>query len=221
MEMIPKALILGMFAAVQPSTTPVVTPDKINRIWNEVATREGYRQLQLAGDGSAGNFLGASPDDGVTIQLPLIQVRNSIQIDVSHAGEEAQFVTRTIGTVLGISQFFNLGVKLVYHAAAPDNDGRGFVLHRVLSKSEDDLSRLQRGGEFWVGAKYAMGGPDASEFRLSVEPWLADNRYVFIDLDTSFPGAFPLDSIRDRVRDVGEYATGPMKGFLDSAESGF
>ena len=219
MEFVPKALIVGVFAAVQPSPAAPVTAEKINRIWAEVAPRQGYRQLQLAPDGSGAQFVGGHPDDGLTIQLPLIQVRANIEMTAEKAADEVQTTFKTIAKHLGLGQFFNLGIKHVYHAPIPTNDARGHVLRRVLGKNEDEVGPLQRGGQFWGGVKYGAGAPDNSQFVLTIEPWLADDRFIFIDLDAQFPGVTTLDTLKDRARDAEQYLTGAVREYLDSAEA--
>jgi hypothetical protein len=143
-EFIPKNLIVGLFAAVQPSPTAPVTEDKLNRIWAEVAPRQGYRQLQMAPDGSGAQFLGRTVDDSATIQLPLIQVRATTQTTAGNAADEIQSTLKVIAKHLGLAQFFNLGIKHVYHAPIPTNDARGFVLQKVLQQSEDEVGVLER-----------------------------------------------------------------------------
>jgi len=97
MEMIPKALVVGVLAAVQPTPAPVATEEKLNRIWAEVAPLHGYRQLQIAPDASGAMFLGATSDDGVTIQLLLLQVRSGIRMGTTAtAADEAVDVLKAI-----------------------------------------------------------------------------------------------------------------------------
>lgn len=218
MELVPKALVVGVFAAVQPSPAPPVNEDKLNRIWAEVAPRQGYRQLQLAPDGSGAQFLGGAPDDGLTIQLPLIQVRSKIPTTAMNAADEVQVTFKTIAKHLGLAQFFNLGIKHIYHAPIPTNDARGFALQRLLRKSEEEVGLLQRGGPFWGGVKYGANGPDNSQFVLSVEPWLADDRFLFIDLDAQFPGPVTLDTLKDRAWDAEQYLSGAVRQYLDTAD---
>lgn len=217
-ELIPKALIVGAVAAVQPSVTSPVTEEKLNRIWAEVAPRQGYRQLQLAPDGSGAQFLGSTADDGTTIQLPLIQTRSRIATTAANAADELQTTLRTIAKHLGLAQFFNLGVKHIYHVPISTNDARGFVLGRLLHKTEDDVSVLERGGPFWAGLKYGAGGGDGSQFVVAIEPWLTDDRFLLIDLDAQFPGVASLENVKDRAREAEEYLTRSIKEYLDRAE---
>lgn len=219
MELIPKALIIGVFAAVQPTPSQTVTTEKLNRIWAEVAPRHGYRQLQLGPDGSAAQFFGATSDDGATIQLPLIQVRESITYGAANAADDAQDILKAIAANLGIEQFFNLGIKHVFHVPVPDNDARGFVMRRLVGKEQGDLEGLERGGSLWSGLKYGVTEADEVQYTLVIEPWLADNRFIFLDLDAAFPGPVTLEAVKDRARDAEQYASGPVKAYLDNAES--
>lgn len=219
MDFIPKAMVVGIFAAVQAGPTQTVTEEKLNRIWAEVAPRQGYRQLHLAGDGSGAQFLGATTDDGVTIQLPLIQVRATIGTTAGQVAGEIQSTFRTIAKHLGVAQFFNLGIKYVYHAPIATNDARGFVLQRLLRKSEGDVGMLERGGGFWGGLKFGAGGPDGSQFVLVVEPWLADDRFLYVDLDAQFPGALSIDAIKERAAEAEEYLGHGVREYLDTADS--
>lgn len=221
MEFLPRAFVIGVFAAVQPSPTPIVTSEKLNRVWAEVAPRHGYRQLQLAPDGSAAQFLGATGDDGATIQLPLVQVRSSAGLGASNAAEAAQDVLGAIAKHLGLSQFFNLGIKHVFHAPLSDNDGRGFVMRRLMGKTEEDLGTLQAGGKIWGGVKYGVTLPDNTQHTVVIEPWLADDRFIFIDVDTQFPGPVSLDVVKERARDAEQFGTTAVKAYLDNAASAY
>ncbi len=147
-----------------------------------------------------------------------MQVRASITTTAKDTADEIQTTLKTIAKHLGLAQFFNLGVKHVYHVPIPTNDGRGFVLNRLLQKSEADLGVLERGGPFWGGLKFGAGGPGDSQFVLVIEPWLADDRFVFLDLDAQFPGAVSLDDIRERSREAEEYLGVAVKEYLDRAD---
>ena len=41
---------------------------------------------------------------------------------------------KTIARNLGLTQFFNLGIKLVYNVPHPSNDARSFILNQLLSQ---------------------------------------------------------------------------------------
>jgi hypothetical protein len=219
MEFIPKALVTGVFAAVSPGLGGQVTADKLNRIWSELAPELQYRQMQLAPDGSAAQFLGATIDDGATIQLPLIQVRGTIQLGATKAAEQAEMAIKVIARQLGITQFFNLGIKHVYWATVESNDARAFVLNQILGKTEDDLAGLQQGaGTLWGGVKY-VAASEESTYTTVIEPLQADNRFLFIELDAAFPGPADLDKVTARGKDAERYLTQAVKPYLENATS--
>ncbi len=99
-----------------------------------------------------------------------------------------------------------------------DRDARSFVQLRLLGKDEPSLDRLLRGGDFWTGLKLGLSAPDGSFYLLTLEPWLADNQAIFVDLDAQFPGVANLDDVRARAREAHEYAQTAVKEYLDIAE---
>lgn len=219
MELLPKAMVVGVFAAVQPGPSPVVTPEKINRIWAELAPRQGYRQLQLAPDGAGAQFFGSTGDDGAAIQLPLLQVRTSIATTSANAADEAQFALKAMANHLNLTQFYTLGIRQWYHAPVANNDARDFVLRRVLNKEEEDLVALERGGGLWGAAKFGALAPDGSQYTISIEPFHADNRFIYVDVDAQIPGPASLENVRDRAAEAAEYASRSVKEYLDRAEA--
>jgi hypothetical protein len=215
-ELIPKALVVGFFAPVQPGPNPPVTHEKITRIWAEVAPTSAYRQLQVAPDGSAAQFLGDTPDEGASIQLPLVQVRSRIGLTVDQSIDQTYMVMKAIARHLSLTQVFNIGVKQVFHGLAPDNDARTFVLNRILSKSEDELGELQAGEGLWGGVKFVAPTADGAQYALTIEPLQADNKFIFIDLDVQFPGGpWPIDAVKERAKDAENYMSGAVRNYLD------
>jgi hypothetical protein len=216
MNLIPRALIVGVFIpppGVVPGVKPV-TFDVVNRIWSEVTASYPYRQLQIAPDGSAAHFLGASADEQVAIQGPLLQVRDVIGLTAEKSAEKAETILKVIARHLGVGQFFNMGIKHVYHAPVANNDARAFVLQGILGKTDADLGELQLGGDAIAGVKYILSGPDV-QYTLLIEPLLADLRNVFIDLDAQFPGDATLDDVTTRAKDAERYVTQAVSAYLD------
>jgi hypothetical protein len=192
-----------------------VTKEKINQIWAEVAPERGYTQLQAAPDGSQANFTGATADEGVTIQPPLIQFRSSIPITADRAAMDAESVMKTIARHLGVTQFFNLGIRHVYNVLVPDNDARAFVLGRILQKSPDDVAELEMGqGSLSGGVKFVIQY-DTTTYTLVIEPLFSDMRHLYLDLDAQFPGPASLDDIASRARDAQAYVTQSVNRYLD------
>src|ERR1700694_4793596 len=107
MKLLPRSHVFGDFSALNPGPEGLVSVEKLNRVWAELAPLYNYRQLQLAPDASGAQFVGATTDDGITIQPPLIQVRLPISMTADIAADEAQSILRVIQRHLGVSQFFN------------------------------------------------------------------------------------------------------------------
>jgi hypothetical protein len=215
MQLMPQALVVGLFTPTGLPGTDPVTVEKISRIWSELAPMHGYTQLQIAADGSAATFGGPSVDDGITIAPPLIQVRDSIRLTTDQSGDRAQQAIKTIARHLGARQFDRLGVKVVYHAATANNDAVGLVMHRILQKSDEDLASLKEGGSIWAGVKYVVTNGGV-QFTLLIEPLLKDQRLLYLDLDAQFGGAVDLDRIREKANDADRYVTQTLNRYLDS-----
>lgn len=221
MELIPKALVVGVFVPPAMPGQGQVTADKLNRIWSDVAPSHGYTQFQMSPDQSAANFLGASPEIGVTIQPPLLQVRDLLgtsgrPLMPDDAASRAEEIIKTIARNLGVNQFFNLGIKIVYHAAHPANDARGFILNQILSHGGEGLGDLSLGGDLWGGVKFVTAHPDGGEYTLQLEPVRADDlKSLFIDVDAQYPGPATPDAITARAREAHSYVTQNVNRFLD------
>lgn len=211
MELIPKAVVIGVFAALGPGSADT---EKINRIWAQLSRRMGYRQLIQTGEGAT--FVGSSGDDAFVIQPPLLQFRHPATLGVGNAADDAQACLKTAAEQLGATQFANLGIKHVFHAPAPENEARGYVQHQLLAKSDEELAALERGGSIWVGVKYGVEGPGDSVYTLVVEPFVVDPKFLFIDLDAQYPGQAELDRIVDRARDAERYITETVRPYLDN-----
>jgi hypothetical protein len=217
MDMIPKALIVGIF--IPPAGGPggpTVSVEKLNKIWSEVAPQFGYTQLQTSPDGAAAQFLGATPDTGVTIQPPLIQVRDLIQLTPETSAENAETVLKTISRLVGTNQFFNLGVRLVYHAPLESNDAKTFIRTKVLGGGGASFEELDAGGEQWSGVKHVITNPQGI-YTLQLEPLqLDEGKSLYIDLDAQFPGPVPnLDAVTDRAKDAKDFLTNNVERYLN------
>lgn len=216
-DLIPKWLVVGVFTPPPgvPGSEPI-TPEKLNRIWSEVAPAYGYRQFQTLPDNAGAVFTGAQAEAGVTIQPPLLQVRDPITMTASQSADRAQSILKVIARHFGTTQFFNLGMRHVYHAPIADNDAIGFVMRNVLQKNVDELGELQVGGSLWAGVKYVAANPEV-QYTLVIEPLTADNRFMLLDLDAQFPGPATLDALTSRGRDAEQYLKQAVGGYLDQA----
>jgi hypothetical protein len=213
MEFIPKALIVGVFAAVGPGAA---NTDAINRIWMQLSRRMGYRQLVQGGEGGA-QFL-TSGDDAFIIQPPLLQFRSPVNMTWEKAAEDAEVCLKTAGEQLGATQFANLGIKHVLHATAPNNDARGFLQTRLLHGAEDGLEALVGAGSGWVGVKYGIDVSDDVRRTLVIEPLADDEKMIFVDLDSNHEGRADLDRVMERAKDAERFLSQTVRPYLEAAE---
>jgi hypothetical protein len=210
-DLIPKAVVVGVFSPIGPG---VADSDKNDRIWMQLSRRMGYRQLMKASEGA--QFIGASGDDAFVIQPPLLQFRSPAAMGVANAADDAQACLKVAAEQLGATQFANLGIKHVFHAPAPDNEGRAYVQNRLLGVAGEGLAPLERGGSIWVGIKYWIEAADGSIYTLVIEPLVADPKFLFIDLDAQYPGQADLDRIQDRAGDAARFALETVQEYLDN-----
>lgn len=213
----PQALVVAV--VTPPPGVPggvQVDADRLNRIWSELASLHGYRQYALAPDQSGAEFTGASQAEGLVIRPPLIQLRDKISFTAGQSAEKLQDGLKVVMRHLGVNQIFNLGIRHIYHATTPENDGRGFVMHRVLGKVEDEIAGLSVGERLWLGLKLVTGAADR-QYTLVVEPLQADERLLYVDLDAQFPGQASPDAVKERAHDAEQYLTTSVRGYLDQA----
>jgi hypothetical protein len=214
MEMLPKALIAGVLApTVGMSGGHELNAERISRIWTEIGPKYGYRALEQTPDGSAARLKGISDEDSVVIQPPILQVREVIQLTTDLSAEKAQDILKVIARLLGVSEFFNMGIRLIYHAPVPSSDGRDFVLHRVIRKNESELGALQTGGPFWAGVKY-VSNFGSGQYTLLIEPLLRDEKFLFLDLDMQLEGPANLDSLKLKAQEAETYMTQAVNEYL-------
>jgi hypothetical protein len=171
-------------------------------------------------DGSSGEFVGKTPETGLIVRPPLIQFRQKMESTAGHAAEEAQSVFSLVARQLSIGQFFNLGIKHIYHAPVENNDARGFILHKLLSRSDGDFAELSgEPGRLWAGIRFGISVPTSdgdAVYDLRIEPLHAEQmRSLFIDLDASYPGAWEPSIISTRAGEAASYLTGAVNRYLD------
>ena len=210
MQSVLRALVAAVY--VPPNSPvpnpPVATREALNRIWTEVTSTYPYQSLQFSPQGDAVQFIGSSPEEGVTIQPPLVQVQESVLgslLSAETSARKAQAILKTVQEHLGVPFFLNLGIRVISNFTVPSNDGRDFILHRAAVQDEARLGELAGGGYVWMGLKYVVHQADGSFFTAVVEPLQADPRMLYVDLDAQFPGMVALDAIEERTRDSMRY----------------
>jgi hypothetical protein len=217
MDLVPQTLVVGIYTPVPlPGGEGRLTRAQINGVWADVTAKyDGYHQLQIAADGASAQFLGPGEGSAVTIQPPLLQVLDDVHLTAAKSAEKAQDVLATVARGIGAHQFFNAGIKYVAHADAPDQDARAFLLHRVLAKTDADLADLSTGGTVLPGLSYYVLRPE-SMFKILVEPLLADQRKLYIEIETQFQGPIQIEQVLSRCTEVLDFMQGSLTRHLDS-----
>lgn len=219
MEFVPKLFVAGIYMG--PPTQEQINRQRLNQVWADVAGKyDDFMQLQVSPDGRAAEFSGQTPEEGVSIQPPLVQVRDAIRLTADQSAERAADIFRTVARHLSIGQYFNLGVKHIYHFAPPSNDARAFM-HDILGKTEDDLADLGQG--VVPGVKYYVPNPNSGQppWMVEIEPLLSDpeGRTVIVSVDAQFGGPIGLDAIALRCREARDFVETGVKRYIDRASS--
>lgn len=216
MDLIPRSLTVGLFApTIGIPGGQEMTQEDLNRIWSEIAPDYGYRRLEFSTDGTAARMIGDSERDLVVIQPPLLQVTDPISLTEEKSADKAESILKAIARHLGTSEFHNLGVQWIYHAPAPNKDGAGFLMTKVLRSNDEDVSELKTGGPFVGGVKYIVEIDQATHYTLVIEPLLSDNEYLFLDLAAQFDGPITLDLLKKKAGEAETWLKGPVQQYLD------
>lgn len=217
MELVPKLFVAGIFMG-PPAQEDAVNRQRLNQVWADVAGKyDDYVQLQVSPDGRSAEFTGAMPQEGVSIQPPLIQVRDAIRLTAEQSAEKAADIVRIVARHLSVGQFFNLGVKHLYHFTPASNDARAFM-QDVLGKTDDDLSDLGHG--VIPGVKFFVPQPEAEKlFTVVIEPLLADpeQRTIVVEVDADYGGPVDLDMIVQRCREARDFIENGVRRYIDRA----
>lgn len=219
MELVPKLFLAGIFMG-PPTQEDAINRQRLNQVWADVAGKyDDYVQLQVSPDGHSAEFAGSMPPEGVSIQPPLVQVRDAIRLTAEQSAEKAADIMRIVGRHLSVGQFFNLGVKHLYHFTPLSNDARSFM-QDVLGKTDNDLSDLGHG--VIPGVKYFVPHPEAEQlFTVVIEPLLSDpeHRTIVVEVDADFNGPIELDAVEQKCREARDFIESGVRRYIDRASA--
>ncbi len=219
MEFIPQVIVTGGYMTPpEVQTGQKVGQDKLLKIYSEI--REAgfaYQAFQLEGDDSGATMQGQPLGELVTVRPPLVQVQSILTegSTIDAAGRKTQRLTEIVARVLGVAEILQLGIRIIFHAALPSNDGRDFMLGKVLSAGNQHLDELRMGAEIWGGVKYYVAHPRGT-YTFNVEPAIADEmKSLYIEMDAQFPGTHSPSEVLDRVEEVSDYVKTRLGSYLD------
>jgi hypothetical protein len=191
---------------------------QFTQVFSDLAEQHGYLALQVQPDDRGFVLSGSTPGDSVTFQPPILQVSQDLRetLSTDSATARAEQVFDVLATRLNARPLVQLGVRFVYHAAAPEGNARAFVRGRLLNKTAEDFAPLRVPDDVWVGLKLVTEQADTI-YTVQIEPLHADLSLVFIDVDAQLPNVVELVQIRDQIRRVEEYVRTQVREYLNSA----
>jgi hypothetical protein len=217
MELVPKLFIAGIFMG-PPTQEEAVNRQHLNQVWADVAGKyDDYVQLQVSPDGRAAEFAASVPEEGVSIQPPLVQVRDAIRLTAEQSAVKAADIFRIVSRHLMVGQFFNLGVKHISHFAPPSSDALTFM-QDILGKTDNDLADLGQG--VVPGVKFFVPQPNGGQpWVVQLEPLLSDPDHltIVVEVDAQFGGAIDLDVVVQRCSEARSFIDTGVKRYIDRA----
>jgi hypothetical protein len=226
MELVTTGLVVGLILPVAPPGvetpgTPEITFDRLSHIFGEIASSYGYRNLQSHPSGMGGRISKIDIRNGVQIEPGLVQFVDMAEFGPERSIDEAVGVIRVVTKHLGISQVMQLGVKWVCTTDSPGNDGRAFVLNRLLARADEDIAELSLGGSIYAGARFVTRPVDQHcQYVIRIEPLESDPRRLYLDVDAAVPGTPDLlaqnaAAVGEAIRGALTYMQVPLKNYLE------
>jgi hypothetical protein len=174
-----------------------------------VGSQIPYQQFQfLPANGGATIFNG--PEDILTVQQGLFQVRRPIEATPERAREDVVGVLRVVQRRLAVETFVQCGVKVIVHLPAPGAtpDSKTFVAERLLRQGADAVQEL--GPKFFAGGVKYRSIDENREEVLQIEPFVRDNTFLFVDYDVQIAEQFTdVDAVSDWIDEAFEFVKGP------------
>lgn len=219
MEPLFKSAVVGIVP--QPTQVPPVPfrAEDLQRLYADVIRDYPFQQFSFLPGGAGAQLLNV-PGDAVVIQPGLVQVQTPVELTPERVREKVVTILRRAFERLTIERFLQCGIKVVAHVPAPgaNPDAKVFVSERLMRGAEqaEDLGA----GFFGGGVKFRrLAQETRTEENLLVEPFIADNAFVFIDYDigrgaTQQPFA-DVDAVEGWLDEAFNFVRGPTIALLE------
>lgn len=200
----------------QPRQVPPAPFDKedLQRVFFDVNRVHSYSQFAFL-PGESGAQLTNSLEDRVLVTPGLVQLVLPVPMTGERARQTAVDVFKAVCERLKLDQFIQAGIKIVAHFSAPGEhpDARAFVSERLMAGSE---RVAELGPDFFGGGVKYRRIAGEREDNLLIEPWVADNQFIWVDYDVQRMGPFAgLDGVSEWIDDAFEFVRGPAKAILE------
>lgn len=203
MEPLFRVLVVGIVP--QPTQVPPASFDRedLQRIYIDVSRTIPYAQFGFLPADQGAQFLNP-PEDRVMIQPVLLQVSTPVESTANLAREKVLKVLSVATERLKLPQFLQCGIKVIAHVAAPTGGAKEFVTSRLMGSQAERLGEL--GPDFFGGGVKFRAIDEARHDVLLVEPFVADDSYIWVDYDVNRTGPFPgLDSLGTWIDDAFDF----------------
>jgi hypothetical protein len=183
LEILYQQIVLGLFP--QPTQIPPQPFDKeaLQRAFLDLTGDYTYQQFVFTPNGGA-QVLGATPDDGITIEPGLIQVRTPVAMTKELAATKVTTVLASVCKRMDIQAFVSGGMKVIAHAPIPTGyeHAQQFVGEKLM---HSEAHPAELGPKYFAGGvKYRSIDNEARrEENLLIEPLIRDPVFLFIDYD--------------------------------------
>ena len=221
MEPLFKSLVVGLVP--QPRQVPPAPFEKeeLQRVFFDVNRVRPYSQFAFL-PADSGAQMNNGLEDRILITPGLLQVVIPVSLTSERAREASADVLRAIVERLKLEQYIQCGIKVVAHAAAPGErpDARAFVAEQLMIGGD---RAAELGPDFFGGGvkfRRIIEGRhvgEGGEANLLIEPFVADNQYIWIDYDIQRIGGFDdLDDVSEWVDDAFGFVKGPVMALLEA-----
>jgi hypothetical protein len=214
-----KALVVGLVPQPRQLPPAPYPREDLQRLFVDVTREYSYQHFEFL-PGEAGAQLVNSQEDRVVVQPGLLQLQLPVELTPDAARERAVWIARTVADRLQVEGFLQCGIKVVSHVAAPGDspNAKEFISHRLMRGAEQAAEL--GAGYFGGGVKFRRIDEDQGrEENLLIEPFIRDNRYVFVDYDVARSATHQpfrgLDEVASWLDNAFAFVRGPTMSLLE------
>jgi hypothetical protein len=190
-----RSLIVGLVPAGNDGGLHPFAPDALHDAYREITGHYPYAEFRLVAGGGAAQ-LSNGPRDFVTLDPRLLQVRTDIVLTPAMAQAKTIEILRRAIARLNQDDFAQCGIHINAHTPVPSSspNARSYLTDELMDAGEQ--ARMLGPG-FFACLQFRRSTTNIEE-QLSVEPLLADDRFLFLNLDVQRAGPHgDLDELDD------------------------
>jgi hypothetical protein len=193
----------------------------LQAIFSEVIDKYPYQTFGFTPD-QRGAIFNNGPEDIVELRPAQFQIQAKLDGQEPLGGETAERkvmrILRIAGARLEMETFLQGAIQIIALAAVPgqDPDAKAFVAEHLMA--DGNHPNILGPRYFGGGVKFRSIEPDQSgEEGLSVEPFVQDNRYIYIEhsvMRIAVGEPITLDNLSSLITEAFEFCAGPTMKLL-------